>query len=96
MKDGRITYGGNSGHQAIHLACNFGASRILLLGYDFGGEGHWFGRHPTPNLDGGNDFEMWLRAINTLAIDLEKEGVEVVNYTRQTAIACFQIESLDA
>lgn len=84
----RITYGGNSGHQAIHLAYNLGASRILLLGYDFGGQGHWFGDHPQP-LFSGHNFDMWLTEMAYLAQALAGKGVEVINCSRESAITCF-------
>ena len=44
----KVNTGGNSGHQAIHLARNMGATRIIMLGFDFaytGGRSHWHGNH---------------------------------------------------
>ena len=44
----RLSWGGNSGHAAIDLAYNRGATRIILLGYDMQGkdfEAHWHGKH---------------------------------------------------
>ena len=89
----RITYGGNSGYQAIHLARNFGAARIILLGYDFGGKGHWFGEHPQ-RLNSGHDFQLWLSTLGHLAGDLAAEGIEVINCSRETAITCFSRKSI--
>lgn len=91
--EGRITYGGNSGHQAIHLARNFGAARILLLGYDYGYGGHWFGDHPQ-SLTTTHDYNLWLSEIRQLADDLAAEGVEVINCSRRTAIKCFPRKSI--
>lgn len=95
--DGKITFGSNSGHQAIHLAYNLGAARILLLGYDFGGGGHWFGEHP-PDLNCGHDYGLWLSEIEHLAHGLARQGVQVINCSRSTAITCFPrmaIEDVD-
>jgi len=89
----RITYGGNSGHQAVHLAYNLGASRIILLGYDFGGEGHWFGDHPG-SLRSGHAFNKWLAEMAYLAQALAAQGVEVINCSRETAITCFPRKSI--
>lgn len=91
-KDGRITYGSNSGHQAVHLAYNFGASRIVLLGYDFQGS-HWFGDHPEP-LRSGHNFPEWIRQMTILAQALARAGVEVINCSRQTALKCFPRKEL--
>lgn len=46
-----ITYGRNSGFQAINLAMHFGAARVLMVGFDLGlrnGQRHFFGEHPAP------------------------------------------------
>lgn len=85
---GMITYGANSGYQAIHLAYNLGASKIILLGYDYGGNSHFFGDHPQP-LRSGHDYRRWHSAIKILADDLKAAGVEVINCSRQSTIKCF-------
>lgn len=85
--------GTNSGYQAINLAFHLGARRIVLLGYDMqrtGGRSHWHGDHVGKGLHNGMNFELALQAIPRLAIDLQSEGVEVVNCSRQTAIKSFR------
>ena len=45
-------WGNDSGMMAINLAFHFGASRLILIGYDMdfkAGQSHWFGDHPTPS-----------------------------------------------
>jgi len=89
--------GRNSGYQAINLAYQFGARRILLLGYDMqltGGRAHWFGDHPAP-LRPPRDFANWAGRFRQLASDLEAEGVEVRNCTRETALDCFARSTID-
>lgn len=90
-----IHTGMNSGYQAIGLAHNFGARRIILLGFDFcrgpRNETHHHGDHPknlgtTPQ----SRFPGWIRAMDQLASDLRKRGVAVVNCSRRTALKCFQ------
>lgn len=90
----RIHLGGNSGYQAVGLAYLWGASRIILLGYDMQlgpkGEKHHHGNHDggLPNL--GADLAEWARRFVQLGADLRGQGVEVVNATRRTAIKCFE------
>lgn len=92
--NGRISYGGNSGHQALHFAVNQGATKVLLLGYDFGGNGHWFGQHQPP-LGNGQAYNMWLEQIKYLANDLRDAGVTVINCSRSTSILNFQRATID-
>lgn len=88
----RIHTGTNSGYQAIGLAFHLGARRIILLGYDFqrtNGRSHWHGDH-TGKCHNHMDFKLALSRIPRLAIDLQSEGVEVVNCSRETAIKSFR------
>lgn len=86
----RLHYNNNSGAQAINLAFLLGAARIVLLGFDMqwtGGKAHFFGEHP-PELSNGNH-ATFVTDFNQLAKDLEWQGVEVVNCSRQTALHQF-------
>lgn len=91
-----LCLGKDSGYQAINLAVLFGASRIILLGYDMQrgpmGERHWHGDHriPTPNL-----YPEFLLFYPSLAARLHEEGVEVLNATRRTALHVFTRVTLD-
>lgn len=86
---GVIGWGGNSGFHAINLAVQFGASRIILVGYDMCLDHgvHWHGRHggglnnPT-NLN----VARWRRCIDGAAGFLEKIGVEVLNASPISAL----------
>jgi len=93
-----IHYASNSGYQAINLAYLWGASLIVLLGYDMqktGGEAHFFGDHPS-GLANGPDFNSIIPKFDPLAKELAAEGVEVINCTRQTALKCFKRQDLEA
>lgn len=83
-----IHNGYSSGYQAVHIARNMGATKIVLLGFDYGatGQGHWFGGHPDNSV---SDFPVMVRAFDSLAQDLIDEGIEVINCTRETALRCF-------
>jgi hypothetical protein len=88
-----IHEGENGGYQAINLAYHFGARRIVLLGYDMSGRGHWFGSHPKPLCDATN-FSERVHHFDALAADLEADGIDVVNASRQTALRCFRRASI--
>lgn len=89
---GVVRQGGNSGYQAIGLAFDQGAERIVLLGFDMqdtGGRTHWHGDHPE-GLRNASPFASWIGKFGQLAVDLQREGVVVINATRQTALTCFE------
>lgn len=83
--------GSNSGYQAINLAYHMGAKRILLIGYDMkyikGKGSHWFGNHEwrTEKVP----VEEFLPYFSELKKELDKEGIEVINITRDTNLNCF-------
>lgn len=83
-----IRTGGNSGYQALHVAIQAGAARILLCGYDMstGNGGHWFGRHAAPlrNADAGT-YRRWIARFP----DLRGHGADIVNCTPGSALECF-------
>lgn len=89
-----IHNGGNSGYQAINLAYLWGARRLVLLGFDCkkdkAGKRHWFGEHPSPlTLTQESTYADWRRNFTALAADLKKEGVEVINCSPDSALACW-------
>lgn len=93
-----VHLGGNSGYQSIGLAFLWGARRIVLLGFDMqhtGGASHWHGDHPWKR-NAKPPVRNWVPRFTQLAEDLEREGVEVVNATRQTALKCFSVQPLEA
>lgn len=81
--------GGNSGYQAVRLAITeFGATRIILLGFDLGRPGHWHPEHgdgwPNPTQ---NNMVHWRENLRRLGIEFKE--VEIINCTRKTALECF-------
>lgn len=92
----RIHAGRNSGHAAIGLAALWGATKIVLLGFDFqrtGGASHWHGNHEG-GLANPPAMTRWIDDMVLLGSDLRRAGVRVVNATRETAIRCFVRASL--
>lgn len=91
---GTIGNGGNSGYQALNLAVQFGAKRILLIGFDMHDRSgaHWYGRNywekcGNPDTD---CFDRWIRALDVAAVDLENLGVQVINTSPLSALTCFR------
>lgn len=90
--EGKIYNGSNSGHQAINLAVNLGYTKLILIGYDcrvIDNKSHWFGDHPG-KLNKKSPYDLFIKAFNVLAMDLKKEGIEVINCSEHSAINCFE------
>ncbi len=90
-----IHQGSNSGYQAINLAYNHGATRIILLGYDMmlGNKAHWFGDHPNKVR---SSYPAFIRFYSDMAPQAKQLGLEIINCTRKTALHCFERKSLDS
>ena len=89
--------GSNSGAAAINLAVHFGASRVVLLGYDMKPSkagSHWFGEHPVP-LRRNSPYGAFLEKFRGMVEPLRDLGVEVVNCSRETALECFPRVALE-
>jgi hypothetical protein len=90
-----IANGELSGFQAINLAVNYGAKKILLLGFDMrtvGNQAHWHGDHPN----GQRTF--WPNRIpqfRNLVPDLQERGAEVVNCTPGSALDAFSFGDIE-
>jgi hypothetical protein len=95
---GVIGWGGNSGFHALNLAVQFGAARIVLVGYDMtlAGGLHWHGRHP-PRLNNptGKALVRWADILDAQAPLLAALGVEVVNASPVSALSAYPKVSLE-
>lgn len=90
---GTLGSGGNSGFQALNLAVQFGARRILLIGFDmtdYYGV-HWYGRAQGNGRSNPAEwnFRRWRAAFAVAATQLTQAGVEVLNASELTALTCF-------
>jgi len=89
-----IVNGRIGGYQGINLAVNFGAKRILLVGYDMrniGGLSHWHGDHPNKQRP------IWKHRIahfKNMLPDLKERGIEVINCTPGSALDAFPMGDL--
>lgn len=85
---GMVGAGGNSGFQAVNLAVQFGASRILLC-LDYRGK-HWHPDHPISlrNPD-GHQLKTWADHLDRQAPLLKSWGVEMINVAKNSALKAF-------
>jgi len=90
-----ICYGDCSGFQAINLAILFGATYIVLVGYDmtYRGKGHFFGDHPD-GLFQNRNYENFLHNFDKAAKKLP-EGVTIINATPRSALTAFPVKPLE-
>lgn len=89
---GAIGAGGNSGFQALNLAVQFGAMRILLVGFDMhmAAGVHWHGDHGKGlNNPRDHNFMKWRRTFDKAARTIRDIGVDVVNASLDSALTAF-------
>lgn len=85
----------NSGLAAIRIAIHFGASKIILLGYDCQhtkGKKHWHGDHPS-GLGNAGSIARWPVQFERLAKEIQ--GFDIINCSRETALTCFPRADLE-
>lgn len=95
---GVIGTGGNSGFQALNLCAQFGAKRILLVGFDMTLEhgSHWHGDH----IDGFRNPEAelmakWRRTLDAQANTLSEYGIDVINTSPLSALRNFRKATIE-
>lgn len=98
-ESGVIGSGGNSGFQALNIAAQFGADRILLIGFDMHAANgvHWYGMNAWKNANNPLDhnYVRWRGAFNKQARVLAGMGIDVVNASLDSALVCFRKCSID-
>jgi hypothetical protein len=91
---GVLGSGGNSGFQALNLAVQFGAKKILLIGFDMHDRSgvHWYGRNQGNgrNNPSQENFARWRKAFEVAAPKLKTRGVEIVNASDNSDLKCFE------
>jgi hypothetical protein len=79
----------NSGHQAMNLAYLYGATRLVLCGFDMrvvAGQEHWFGNHPVGLGSPVPHLRDFATRMNRAIRDWDRLGVEVINTTPYSAL----------
>jgi alpha-glucuronidase len=96
---GVVGSGGNSGFQAINIAAQFGASRILLIGFDMHAAAgvHWYGHNGWHNASNPSDYNYihWRQALTKQSRVLGGMGIDVVNGSQGSALTCFRSSSVE-
>lgn len=93
--------GYDAGTSAINLAYHFGATEIILLGYDMCG-GRWFcdarGRgewpHPMPRIP-EEHFRRHMGPLKALAADAKRKGIRIVNCSPISRVEAFERQPLE-
>jgi hypothetical protein len=86
---GTLGAGGNSGFQAVNLAAQLGARRVILIGFDFKGK-HWHDDHAKPlrNPDPSGMLR-WVGHMDAAAEQYRAWGVEIVNASPVSALRAY-------
>lgn len=91
-----IGWAGNSGFQAINIAAQSGARRIVLIGFDQGGPERWHAPHgpghPTPRQA---DIDRHRRATDAAYGQLLDHGIEAILTSRRSALQNYPVMSLE-
>lgn len=95
---GQLGAGGNSGFQAVNLAAQAGAARIVLVGFDYSlARGvHWHGKHP-PGMNNPSERNMvrWAEDLDRAAPLLASLGVEVLNASPYSSLRAYPVRPLE-
>lgn len=89
--------GGNSGFQAINLAVQCGATKLILVGFDMRLDLgiHWHGKHDRGlNNPTARNLAKWRGVIDGRAAQLAELGVDVINASAVSALEAYPKMSL--
>lgn len=86
----------NSGGCAIQVAAKFGATRIVLLGYDMSLSKDQYKHFHDENRSSGSPYAKFRSLIGTLVEPLKSRGIDVINCSRRTALKCFPTMDLES
>jgi hypothetical protein len=95
---GLTGWGGNSGFQALNLAVQFGARKIVLVGFDMTLEHgvHWHGLHPRGlNNPAQRNVEKWRAALDGAHGLLAQLGVLVLNASPVSTLTKYRKVTLE-
>lgn len=86
----------DSGTSAINLAYHFGATEIVMVGYDMTG-GRWFAGewpHPMPRIP-DEHFRRHMKPLGSLAKDAKSRGIRILNASPISKVTCFDFVRLE-
>ncbi|WP_244464772.1 hypothetical protein [Martelella endophytica] len=87
-RPGVTGWGGNSGFQCLNLAVQFGAAKIILVGYDMRIDKgvHWHGLHEGLNNPTERNVSRWRRVVDDAAGPISAMGIKVINASAVSAL----------
>lgn len=89
---GRISWGGNSGFQALSLAIQFGVRKIVLVGFDMRTDRglHWHEDYPAGmNNPSAKTTARWRQVMDEAAPMVKALGVLVLNASPVSALTAY-------
>lgn len=94
--DPRTVYGRNGGHMAMNLAVSFGASRVILVGFDLNARAKRQNFHDLHRKPANTEaFGTWINDFALAKPVLEKAGIEVLNANGGSALKVFPFCELE-
>lgn len=95
--------GSNSGTCAVNLAFQRKPERVFLLGFDMQrgpkGEKHWYPDYPWANDEKSGTkrgtYNDWAQEFADIALQFQKERIEVFNVNHRSLIEAFKVISFD-
>jgi hypothetical protein len=84
--------GRDTGTSAIDLAYHFGATEIILMGFDMQG-GHYCA-HPLPRPPESH-FRRHMEVLPKMAADAKARGIRIVNCSPASRVECFEKQPLE-
>lgn len=97
-KPGYVGWGGNSGFHAINLAAQWGAKKIILIGFDMRVDKgrHFFGDHPYSAVrPSEGNMRRWVPHLDKQAPILKARGIDVVNCSQVSALTAYPKMTLE-
>lgn len=95
----QISNGGNSGHQALNIAVQFGVTDVILIGFDLHERGgvHWYGRNKWDRASNPmqSNYNRWNKGFDIAAKSLRALGVTVVNASMESEVRAFPKKPLE-
>jgi hypothetical protein len=94
-----ITTGRNSGYAAAHVAAHFGATTILLCGFDMKppakpGASHWFGDHSFRPMF-VSPYSLFVSCFERGFPEFQKRGIRLINCTPDSALTFLPYQPIE-
>jgi hypothetical protein len=99
FEKGVVGAGGNSGFQALNIACWLSDAPKILIGFDMHDQSgkHWYGRNnwPMSNNPDRTNFEKWIGSFSRAAPLIAAKGIQVFNTCQNSALKCFPFKTIE-